>query len=387
MPSHNINAYARWAPVTLTVNPASWPNAPATRSLTTFTITTNYSGNLSAVGLQEWLTASVTGTGSTRTLTITADANPHSEVRNGTVTISISGLPHLNQRIAVTQAARQGGVVITFNPNGGRFIFGQYEFGPTFPIAVEMEPGSLMGANFFPTPYRPRREGMSNFYGFPRYGAYVFAGWFNTPQPTESDHGMRFTNASTVPNSSITLFARWTNPTYHMDYWYQSNSIALGEFRISLNGIGNEAVWEYAMMRGVDNWNNSALTNINVSVASGNRVYAEPIAGGTFAPFGTFTPNNPQYLYPGASVRSFMVMLNVERIIEEAQGNSNSLSNIITSTMTHELGHAIGLTDNHNRYTSIMAPGRNRNGIFTPQNFDIMNVRTIYHTDTWRYRH
>ena len=58
----------------------------------------------------------------------------------------------------------------------------------------------------------------------------------------------------------------------------------------------------------------------------------------------------------------------------------NSASNWRKSTITHEMGHLLGLKDDPPILddSSLMNHGRDRNSIYVPQPYDIMNVKYYY---------
>jgi len=216
----------------------------------------------------------------------------------------------------------------------------------------------------------PRRTG-------PTLGR-VVDGWHTTPS------GGTTVNASTfTPNTSTTYYARWVNnidPFRHlpMDRWWQSNTVPLRQFTLHSSLLSDLVLWDSAINAGISIWNNSAAPiTFSYPVSTNNTINVEPVFGN----------QNVGWLraWPGGldPVTRFEIELNSFAIEGWASDpvNNTTISRVITHTMAHELGHAVGLWD---RYASIgdfaySVMQINLWGqVLGPTQFDVESVRMIY---------
>ena len=117
-------------------------------------------------------------------------------------------------------------------------------------------------------------------------------------------------------------------------------------------------------------WNNTSGTGVSI--------------GKTTTAAATMTAsryNESWYgLYSPSGVRGinrvFAIKINARTLSDNAGGN---LTAWINSTSTHELGHALSLSDNPDTTkASLMKHSRNRTTVIEPQAYDISEVKRIY---------
>jgi len=163
-------------------------------------------------------------------------------------------------------------------------------------------------------------------------------------------------------------------------------------------GFGNRAVsvrmgtsvntnWAAAYRRGMNHWSNSAA-GVSIGESSGSNNVLHTISDTSERAFGWIV--GP--LAPGTGrMTRFDITLNTHRITQEASivspvtPNQAAASNIATSVVVHEFGHAFWLDDNpmiargmSNTPRTVMCGNRNRNSMFTPQTMDVNNVIVAY---------
>ena len=128
------------AAATLTVSPTAWTPA-ANASSQSFTISTNQPiATVHASSNVNWL--SVSGTGATRTMTVSQ--NTFASPRSGTITVSVAGQSRV---INVTQAAAAT-VAINWNSNGGNNNIPAWSRVPQTQMGTLPSPGTRAGFGF-----------------------------------------------------------------------------------------------------------------------------------------------------------------------------------------------------------------------------------------------
>jgi len=202
-----------------------------------------------------------------------------------------------------------------------------------------------------------------------------FVGWY-----THRTGGTQVT-ASFIPNGNITVFARWeldidVASGRHSGVWWQSNRIPLMPFTVSDHFMDNFHLLQSAMHSGMNNWNISAApVEFYVSSSSGNYVEIRNDVAMTYARrYGRLRP----YSTSGTSLTRFGIVINGHAITALAREGVIDFAFAITSTMAHELGHAIGLDDFPQTNDSLMLWGHIHNGFFRPTEYDIESVNMIY---------
>jgi len=227
-------------------------------------------------------------------------------------------------------------VSITLNPNGGSVS----------PTSINRSIGSSFGA--LPTPTRTGR---------------VFIGWFDT---SATSGGTRITSTTIVP-SSVTLWARWNDPSRHLASWWPSANA--NTTNVPLRSFNFDATWQTPMNNAIANWNSRNTPISFTTNSTSNNTVTSASRADTWYGLITRTSN-------GSNVTRFEIVMNSRTITNSA----TNLSNFITSVFAHELGHAIGLADNpaQGGTGSIMSHARNRNTITVPSAFDVASVNILY---------
>ena len=138
---------------------------------------------------------------------------------------------------------------------------------------------------------------------------------------------------------------------------------------------GND--WSVPIRRGISYWNNSAAPVMFVEgghggnrVSVGERYYLQRGVNN----FGTVNVRDRT----NTELRSFHIDFNPIAVEHEVRVIRGNFSNIVASTMAHELGHVIGLEDNPPNLNSIMNTNRNRDILVSPTYFDAESVSIIY---------
>lgn len=131
--------------------------------------------------------------------------------------------------------------------------------------------------------------------------------------------------------------------------------------------------WLSAMNRAVNDWNNSnAHINFSQNSTSNNLTNVQNNANPWFGLIEMQVNTNTRH------ISRFNITLNHRTISNSA----TSLDNFITSVMSHELGHVLGLADNPTNVTgsngSLMNHARNRNILISPLPVDIASVNLRY---------
>ena len=179
-------------------------------------------------------------------------------------------------------------------------------------------------------------------------------------------------------NSNGVWLGQVNDPGRHMNLWWPRR--ASGATRISLPVFRFSNDWHDPMMRGIDNWNNSAANIVFYTDGnSPNRVHAIPAE---WSELGILNWTRSLSLTNETTMTRFELTMNTRTISNHVNNNIGfTLDNVIESVMTHELGHVISLQDNPAGVSdngSIMNHRRIRNTITRPTNFDVQSVNMIY---------
>ncbi|MEU4224061.1 hypothetical protein ACQP2T_37655 [Nonomuraea sp. CA-143628] len=119
--------------------------------------------------------------------------------------------------------------------------------------------------------------------------------------------------------------------------------------------------WQTPMNKALSNWNaTSSPANFYKNSNSGSTITVKSYSN-TY--YGHYQRCGGMCMY---------VRLNSRTINRDA----SNFSNFVTSTLVHELGHALNLA--HNSGTSIMNSSRNRNSMTKPQSHDVADVNAYY---------
>ncbi len=135
-----------------------------------------------------------------------------------------------------------------------------------------------------------------------------------------------------------------------------------------IGDTATDSTWYPLIGTSASSLNNSGA-NTNISVSTSASSYTCEVASLPNYWYGAMTPTG----ISGTSLTSATIQINSRTIGSE---ENNRLS-----TITHEMGHLIGLADDPPVLDSLMRHGRNREIIYTPQEFDIANVKFVYNYD------
>ena len=132
-----------------------------------------------------------------------------------------------------------------------------------------------------------------------------------------------------------------------------------------IGSLATGSVWYPLIQQSAAAWNNS--TNTNISITTSSSVYTCEVDSYPQTWYGMTTS-----YYSGSNTNSAIVQIN-SRTCSSDNGSRKS-------TITHEIGHLLGLADNPpvSGNSSLMHYDRNRATIYVPQAYDIMNVKYIY---------
>ncbi len=138
-------------------------------------------------------------------------------------------------------------------------------------------------------------------------------------------------------------------------------------FTIQCTGtLATGTTWFPLIQESANAWNStSAGTNISITTAPSSYVCEVGVYADTW--FGvTGFPSN------SSTINSATILINARTC--DTDNNSRK------STITHEIGHLLGLADNPpiSANKSLMNYDRNKKTVYTPQAYDIMNVKYIY---------
>lgn len=141
---------------------------------------------------------------------------------------------------------------------------------------------------------------------------------------------------------------------------YQSPSITL------TNSTMNSTWWDNVCVA-ASNWNATPTRAlISTATSGGHIVYAGSYS---WSGYGVYIP----LTHSSTQTTSFKIQLNSKNINSVA----TNFDNFVQSTMTHELGHALGINDRSGS-TYIMGSSRDRNSLTTPQTDDINGVNAMW---------
>ena len=322
---------------------------------TTFTITTNQPiGDVSVTSNTSWLDA--WGTGTTRTMSVTSNNTPSN--RNGMITVSVGGV---RRYIDVVQGVSN--IAVTFN-------FGDYPQNEV-PRSIPMGASFASAGQSLPMP--PQVVWLHPITAERR----GFIGWFK-----HSPGGSIRVDANTQFHANTRVYARWTNPDYHIHFWWPQQ-----EVRLNLSNVPAE--WRPYVEAGIMNWNvmNGTFAAVRMDDSATNFVEVYHIHRRLLA---QFEPNPFPYPTYETSPIDFEIVLfrrNIEIHVERNyQGYFNAEGRLIASIMAHEIAHVFGLADGYSRRTpigghadgSLMNANRHRLSINTTQPIDIQNLNWIH---------
>ncbi|MEV4628665.1 hypothetical protein AB0J90_20580 [Micromonospora sp. NPDC049523] len=129
------------------------------------------------------------------------------------------------------------------------------------------------------------------------------------------------------------------------------------------------STWQVPLDRALTNWYNTPTAAwIEKSASAPSWLEASSFPDTWF---GLYTP------YGSGSGRYFRIQMNSRTLSASSGGN---FANWVTSSFTHELGHALSLNDNPPvaASASLMRHDRNRATLTTPQQYDINDVNNFY---------
>lgn len=138
-------------------------------------------------------------------------------------------------------------------------------------------------------------------------------------------------------------------------------------FTIQCTGtLATGTTWFPLIQESANAWNStSAGTNISITTAPSSYVCEVGVYADTWFGVTSFPSNS-------STINSATILINARTC--DTDNNSRK------STITHEIGHLLGLADNPpiSANKSLMNYDRNKKTVYTPQAYDIMNVKYIY---------
>ncbi len=172
----------------------------------------------------------------------------------------------------------------------------------------------------------------------------------------------------------------YTNDTPYDDEWNlvkpedPSCGILL-EFKVSTTSVSIQCVgslatgteWSPLIQQSAAAWNN-AISDINITVSTNSSNYTIEVGSYSSTWFGA--------TYPSSVTSGSIDYANIKINSRTCGTESNNRK----STISHEFGHLFGLADNppvSGNY-SLMNYDRDRNLVYVPQPYDIMNVKYYY---------
>lgn len=142
----------------------------------------------------------------------------------------------------------------------------------------------------------------------------------------------------------------------------------------SVNRPNYSATWNSILANSEAAWNGATVANIS-RVNGSAALYPNQTTVGNYTAdwYGIYVRT---YAHGGPSPGyRFSIRVNSRRISQDA----SNFSAFSRSVYTHELGHALNLSDNPTRsHASIMNYSRNRNSMVTPQAYDRTSVNNHY---------
>jgi len=290
--------------------------------------------------------------------------------RDGVFTVTATGIDGTSASATVTVGLDT--ITVTWNANRGTHSSTGNSILTTTRIAgypIYIMPGTLL------TPQPPPQR--SQF--FPHETAYVFLGWFDTHEPTG---GNEITRLTQTPNYDVTYWARWSNPTRHINWWYRSRNISMN---FSNRGEAITRGEQVAMESGMCSWNISSNIHFYENSNSTNTVIVERYrpghpfqVGGAILRFQGADWGFGNRL--GAIADNFTIFMYREPI-----GNCMNLSqynfyDAFTTVFAHELGHVIGLRDIGLMTDSSLMSGWITSAVGGPTGYDIDSVNMLHGT-------
>jgi len=188
----------------------------------------------------------------------------------------------------------------------------------------------------------------------------------------------------TATAMAVTYDARWHDPIprvngvnnhngrRHMLEWYRSSTV-------NLRLPTTDAVWLNAINDAATSWRNSATPiDVRFTTNSNNRVLIRGANPDSQTTLGSFR----RIVYSGTTLSQFEIWIYTDTITAHANARQGyTVRNVAASVWAHEIGHAVGLSDNPTGTTnaqSLMRTGRSRNNIRGPQPFDRQSVNWLY---------
>ena len=143
----------------------------------------------------------------------------------------------------------------------------------------------------------------------------------------------------------------------------------------TIRGVGTNArslamVWAAFMSTACASWNNSSA-NTNITYSTSNTTSPHTCSVENYGNTGWAAQTIK--LSSGNAITSSEIRINIDLVGTE--------ENVRKSTMTHEVGHLLGLEDNPPGVaanSSLMNSARTKSSVFTPQTFDVRNVLFRY---------
>lgn len=148
-----------------------------------------------------------------------------------------------------------------------------------------------------------------------------------------------------------------------LGYYVPSKSFNL---QCATNTVNNSE-WYPLIVDSVNAWNNSSV-DTDITLTTSSSAYTIEVGSYADSWYGATWMNE----ISGTSLTEADITINTRTL--------SSDSNVRRSTITHEIGHLLGLNDNPpvSRNESLMMHSRDRTVVFIPQEFDIHNVKFLY---------
>ena len=156
-------------------------------------------------------------------------------------------------------------------------------------------------------------------------------------------------------SSEYTIFLGFKSPT-------ESFSIQC------VGTLATDTTWYPLIQASATAWNNSGA-GTSISVVTSSSSYSCEVNSYTAGWFGLTT----SYFDSDGNITSAIIQINSRKCSTDTNSRK--------STITHEIGHLLGLDDNPpvlNANDSLMHHDRDRTTVYIPQPYDIMNVKYIY---------
>ena len=206
-----------------------------------------------------------------------------------------------------------------------------------------------------------------------------FIDWSSTIIPVS---GSRIRSNSIVPNQTgMALFARWTDPTRHLDFWWTPTLTGTTVIPIRSTvhfeqQVSSPTIWQNAMNSAIVDWSSSSTTSgVRFVPETGARSRVVVIYDAR-----SFYGELREVERNGNVLSVFDAVVNARYVTNRAGSNIVAYARSVTN---HELGHAIGLRDNPhaqfgNHNGSLMNQRRDRSVVISPTSFDIDSAMIIY---------